>query len=104
VAFGDVLLVALAWLTGKLATLPNEVHLTAQSAERLLRAHLAIMHPYAGAATALGDLPHLVVDALTGPIPWGGRSHIGGVALAPPALPIRSRSSIETSGAMHRNS
>ena len=43
--------------------------MTAQSAQRLLLAHLAIMHPYAAAATALGDLPHLLLDALTAPIP-----------------------------------
>jgi hypothetical protein len=39
VTFGAVLLVALAWLAGKLAALPNGVHVTAQSAERLPPAH-----------------------------------------------------------------
>ena len=63
---------------------------------RFLLAHLAVVYPYAVAATALGYLSHLVLDSLTGPIPWGWPFAHRRVALAPAALRIRTGSSIET--------
>ncbi|MGB0092621.1 MAG: metal-dependent hydrolase [Solirubrobacteraceae bacterium] len=97
VASGGVVLVALAWVVGKLAAVSHTgAHLNAQSAVRFLLAHLAVVYPYAVAATALGYLSHLVLDSLTGPIPWGWPCAHRRVALAPAALRIRTGSSIET--------
>ena len=97
VAFGGVLLVALAWVAGKLAAVSHTgPHVNPQSAVRFLLAHLAVVYPYAVLATALGYLSHLVLDSLTGPIPWGWPFAHRRVALAPAALRIRTGSSIET--------
>jgi membrane-bound metal-dependent hydrolase YbcI (DUF457 family) len=97
VAFGGVLVVALVWVAGKLAALAHTGgHVTAQSAVRFLRGHLAVVYPYAVLVTALGYLSHLVLDSLTGPIPWGWPFAHRRVALAPAALRIRTGSSIET--------
>ena len=96
-AFGGVLLVALAWVAGKLAAVSHTgPHVNAQSAVRFLLAHLPVIYPYAVLATALGYLSHLVLDSLTGPIPWGWPFAHPRVALAPAALRIRTGSSIET--------
>ena len=96
-AAGGVVLVALAWVVGKLAPVSHTgAHLNAQPAVRFLRAHLAVVYPYAVAATALGYLSHLVLDSLTGPIPWGWPFAHRRVALAPAALRIRTGSFIET--------
>ena len=97
VASGGVVLVVVAWVVGKLAAISHTgAHLNAQSAVRFLLAYLAVMYPYAVAATALGYLSHLVLDSLTGPIPWGWPFAHRRVALAPAALRIRTGSSIET--------
>ena len=97
VASGGVVLVALAWVVGRLAAVSRTgAHLNAQSAVRFLLAHLAVVYPCAVAATALGYLSHLVLDSLTGPIPWGWPFAHRRVALAPAALRIRTGSSIET--------
>ena len=97
VASGGVVLVALAWVVGKLAAVSHTgAHLNAQSAVWFLLAHLAVVYPYAVAATALGYLSHLVLDSLTGPIPWGWPFAHRRIALAPAALRIRTGSSIET--------
>jgi membrane-bound metal-dependent hydrolase YbcI (DUF457 family) len=96
-AFGGAVLLALAWLAGKLAAVSHTgAHVTAHSAERFLLAHLAVGYPYAVAATALGYLSHLVLDSLTGPIPWGWPFAHRRVALAPAALRIRTGSWVET--------
>jgi membrane-bound metal-dependent hydrolase YbcI (DUF457 family) len=59
VASGGVVLVALAWVVGKLAAVSHTgAHLNAQLAVRFLLAHLAVVYPYAVAATALGYLSH----------------------------------------------
>jgi hypothetical protein len=93
---GGVVLVAFAWVVGKLAAVSHAgAHLNAQSAVRFLLARLAVVYPYAVAVTALGYLSHLVLDSLTGPIPWWPFAHRR-VALAPAARRVRTGSSIET--------
>jgi hypothetical protein len=94
---GDGLLVAVAWVAGKLAAVSHTgAHVNTRSAVRFLLAHLAVVYPYAVLVTALGYLSHLVLDSLTGPIPWGWPFAHWRVALAPAALRIRTASSIET--------
>jgi membrane-bound metal-dependent hydrolase YbcI (DUF457 family) len=61
----------------------------------LLR-YLALVYPYAVVTTALGYVSHLVLDSLTGPIPWGWPFAARRVALVPAALRIRTGSRIET--------
>jgi len=85
VASGGVVLVALAWVVGKLAAVSHTgAHLSAQSAVRFLLAHVAVVYPYAVAATALGYLSHLVLDSLTSPktsdLAVGGLAHRPGSA------------------------
>jgi hypothetical protein len=89
-------LVAAAWVGGKLAAVSHTgAHVSAQPAVRFLLAHLALVYPYAVLATALGYLSHLMLDSLTGPIPWGWPFAHRRVALAPAALRIRTGSWIE---------
>jgi membrane-bound metal-dependent hydrolase YbcI (DUF457 family) len=57
---------------------------------------LAVAYPYAVATTALGYFSHLVLDSLTGPIPWAWPFAARRVALVPAALRIRTGSRIET--------
>jgi membrane-bound metal-dependent hydrolase YbcI (DUF457 family) len=97
VACGGAALVGLAWWAGKLAAVSHTgARLSAQPTVRFLLVHLAVMYPYAVVATALGYLSHLVLDSLTGPIPWGWPFAHRRVALAPAAVRIRTGSSIET--------
>jgi membrane-bound metal-dependent hydrolase YbcI (DUF457 family) len=63
---------------------------------RWLLAHLAVVYPYAVVTTALGYFSHLVLDALTGPIPWAWPFAARRIALVPAALRIRTGSEIET--------
>jgi len=96
-ASGGAVLAALAWAVGKLAAVSHTgAHLNTHHGVRFLLAHLAVVYPYAVAATALGYLSHLVLDSLTGPIPWGWPFAHRRVALAPAGLRIRTGSSIET--------
>lgn len=97
VACGGGVLVALAWLIAKLTVaLRTGVHLNAAPAQRSLLAHLAVIYPYAVACTALGYLSHLVLDSLTGPVPWGWPFTRHRVSLAPGPLRIRTGSAFET--------
>jgi len=97
VACGGVLVVALAWVTGKLAVISHAgAHVNAPSTARYLLGHLAVVYPYAVVSTALGYLSHLVLDSLTGPIPWGWPFADRRLALVPAVLRIRTGSWVET--------
>ena len=91
------LLVVLAWMIDNVAAVSHTgAHLTPQPAIRYLLAHLPVIYPYAAVCTALGYLSHLVLDSLTGPIPWGWPFAHRRISLAPAPLRIRTRSSLET--------
>ena len=95
-AFGGVLLVALAWVAGKLAAVSHTgAHVNPQSAVRFLLAHLAVVYPYAVLATALGYVSHLVLTRSPVRSRGGGRSHTGASRSRPrlsgSALPPRSK-------------
>ena len=91
------LLVVLAWMIDNVAAFSHTgAHLTPQPAIRYLLAHLPVICPYAAVCTALGYLSHLVLDSLTGPIPWGWPFAHRRVSLAPAPLRIRTGSSLET--------
>jgi membrane-bound metal-dependent hydrolase YbcI (DUF457 family) len=91
------LLVVLAWMIDNVGAVSHTgAHLTPQPAMRFLLAHLPIVYPYAAVCTALGYLSHLVLDSLTGPIPWGWPFAHRRIALTPAPLRIRTDSSLET--------
>jgi len=97
VACGGAALLALAWVAGKLATIAHTAApVPASTAVPLLLGYLAVIYPYAVVTTALGYLSHLVLDSLTGPIPWGWPFAPRRVALAPAALRIHTGSRTET--------
>jgi len=96
-ASAGVVMLALAWTVGKLAAIAHTtvpMH-TPAPVPWLLR-YLAVVYPYAVVTTALGYVSHLVLDSLTGPIPWAWPFAARRVALAPAALRIRTGSRIET--------
>ena len=96
-ACGGAVLVAVAWVLAKLAAVSRTTaQLDARSALHYLLARLPLVYPYAVAATALGYLSHLVLDSLTGAIPWGWPWTDRRIALAPAALRIRTGSAVET--------
>lgn len=97
VASAGGLLVALAWMIDNVAAVSHTgAHLAPQPAMRFLLAHLAVISPYAAVCTALGYFSHLVLDSLTGPIPWGWPFACRRISLAPAPLRIRTGSSLET--------
>jgi membrane-bound metal-dependent hydrolase YbcI (DUF457 family) len=96
-AFGGAVLLTLAWVAGKLAaTAHTNAPVRAAAAIPSLLRYLAVVYPYAALTTALGYASHLVLDSLTGPIPWGWPFAARGVSLVPAALRIRTGSRIET--------
>jgi hypothetical protein len=68
-AFGDVLLVALAWLAEKLAALPNEVHVTGPVGRAAPARTLGDHAPVRGGRHRAWRSPALLLDALTAPNP-----------------------------------
>lgn len=90
------LLVALAWMVDKIAAaLHTSAHVNAP-AMRFLFADLALVYPYTVLCTALGYGSHLVLDSLTGALPWGWPFARRRFSLAPAPLRIRTGSSFET--------
>ena len=97
VACGGAAALALAWVAGKLAAIAHTAKpVSAPTAVPLLLGYLTVVYPYAVVTTALGYLSHLVLDSLTGPIPWGWPFAARRVALVPAALRIHTGSGIET--------
>ena len=97
VACGGAAALALAWVAGKLAAIAHTAKpVSAPTAVPWLLGYLAVVYPYAVVTTALGYLSHLVLDSLTGPIPWGWPFAARRVALVPAALRIHTGSGIET--------
>ena len=96
-ASAGVVMLALAWTAGKLAAIAHtSVPMHTPAPVPWLLRYLAVVYPYAVVTTALGYLSHLVLDSLTGPIPWAWPFAARRVALAPAALRIRTGSRIET--------
>ena len=95
-ACGGVMVLALAWAARTLAAIAHSGVPIRAPTVRWLLAHLAVVYPYAVVTTALGYVSHLVLDALTGPIPWAWPFAARRVALMPAALRIRTGSEIET--------
>ena len=96
-ACGGVIMLALAWAAGKLAAIAHTgTPVRVPAAVPWLLGYLAVVYPYAAVTTALGYVSHLVLDSLTGPIPWGWPFAARRVALVPAALRIRTGSGIET--------
>ena len=90
-ACGGVMVLALAWAAGKLAAIAHTgTPVRAPAAIPWLLGHLAVVYPYAAVTTALGYVSHLVLDSLTGPIPWAGRS----LLRASRSYPLRSGSAL----------
>ena len=78
---------------GKLAAIAHTgAPMCTSAAVPWLLGYLAVVYPYAVVTTALGYVSHLVLDSLTGPIPWGWPFAARRVALAPAALRIRTGS------------
>jgi membrane-bound metal-dependent hydrolase YbcI (DUF457 family) len=97
VACGGAAALALAWVAGKLAAIAHAAKpVSAPTTVPWLLGYLAVVYPYAVVTTALGYLSHLVLDALTAPIPWGWPFAARRVALVPAALRIHTGSGIET--------
>ena len=95
-ACGGAMVLALAWAARTLAAMAHSgVPIRAPTVPWLLR-YLAVVYPYAVVTTALGYVSHLVLDSLTGPIPWGWPFAARRVALVPTALRIRTGSGTET--------
>ena len=96
-AYGGVMVLALAWAVGKLAAIAHtSASMPTPAPVPWLLRYLAVVYPYAVVTTALGYVSHLVLDSLTGPIPWGWPFAARRVALVPAALRIRTGSRIET--------
>ncbi len=96
-ACGGAMVLALAWAAGKLAAIAHTgTPVRVPATVPWLLGHLAVVYPYAAVTTALGYVSHLVLDSLTGPIPWGWPFAARRVALVPAALRIRTGSGIET--------
>ncbi len=91
------MVLALAWAAGKLPAIAHTgTPVRVPAAVAWLLGYLAVVYPYVAVTTALGYVSHLVLDSLTGPIPWGWPFAARRVALVPAALRIRTGSGIET--------